>query len=314
MNMEQSIVNIEQDITGKAGKNSLILIINPVAGKKQALKFLPDIISTFTESGYVVSTYVTQKRGDAMRFARDHGDGFDLIVCSGGDGTFNETISGMAAAGLNKPLGYIPAGSTNDFAVCNNIPSDVLSAAKNAVCGGVKQLDIGRFNGNQYFSYVAAFGAFSWLSYTTSQNMKNVLGHSAYILDGIKDLSKLQSEYMTVIAGGREYEGDYIFGAVCNSTSVAGTITLPESVVKTDDGVFEVLLIHKPKTLQELQSVLMNLKNQDYSSPLIEFFQADVITAEAIRNVIWTLDGERGKTARSFRIENIPRFLMLAHG
>ena len=217
-----------------------LLIINPVSGKQMILKHLADITRTFMVGGYAPTLLVTGKRGDATEFAYKYGRDYDLVCCSGGDGTLNETITGLARADIHVPVGYIPCGSTNDFAASHNLATDIPTAALNIASAKKRRYDIGIF-GESYFTYVAAFGAFSWLSYTTDQKLKNQLGHTAYLIDGIKDVSKIKPIHMKITVDGELHEGDYIFGAVCNSLSVAGTIELPKSEVDTCDGVFEVL-------------------------------------------------------------------------
>lgn len=288
----------------------LMLIINPVSGRRTSLRFLPDIIGIFSANDYAVTVFPITKSGDAADFAMCYGNEFDLIVCIGGDGTLNEVISGIIRGDCRTPLGYIPSGSTNDFAACHGISSDMLEAAQNIVNGKPKSIDIGKF-GKQYFSYVAAFGAFSWLSYTTPQNLKNMLGHSAYLLDAVKDLPKIKAHHLKLDLGEFTCEGDYIFGAVCNSTSVAGTITLPKTVVDTGDGKFEILLIHEPRTIIDFQNILLGVFTQDYSSPFLDFFQAESLKISAPEDLDWSLDGERGKGAERHEIENLAGRLTL---
>ena len=288
----------------------LMLIINPVSGRRTSLRFLPDIIKIFSENDYAVTVFPTGKAGDAPEFAKLYGNEFDLIVCIGGDGTLNEVISGIVNGDCRTPLGYIPSGSTNDFAACHGISSDMLTAALNIVSGKPKLIDIGKI-GDQYFCYVAAFGAFSWLSYTTPQNLKNMLGHSAYLLDAVKDLPKIKAHHLKIDIGEFSCEGDYIFGAVCNSTSVAGTITLPKTVVDTGDGKFEVLLVHEPRTLIDFQSLLLGVFTQDYSSPFLDFFQTDSLKIFAPEDLDWSLDGERGKGSEFLNVENLTGRLTL---
>lgn len=287
-----------------------MLIINPVSGKKLALRHIPQMIRALMDGGYLVTTVVTAKRGDATEFAAEYGSRYDLVCCTGGDGTLNETLSGLAKSGTNVPLGYIPAGSTNDFAAAHKLSTDIFTAAQNIASGRITRYDIGQF-GNHYFSYVAAFGAFSWLSYTTDQNLKNVLGHTAYILDGIKDLSKIKPYHVKFTTDGIIHEGDYIFGAVCNSTSIAGTIELPSSLVDTCDGVFEVLLIKTPKTIIELDQIIRSLMNQDYGCPFIDLFQAKNIVAENPPGMNWSLDGECPGHYDTVNIKPVPGFLKL---
>ena len=287
-----------------------MLIINPVSGKKLALRHIPQIIRALMDGGYLVTTVVTAKRGDATEFAARYGRQYELICCTGGDGTLNETLTGIAGAGIDVPLGYIPCGSTNDFAASHKLSTDIVTAAENIASGRITRYDIGRF-GEQYFSYVAAFGAFSWLSYTTDQNLKNMLGHTAYILDGIKDLPKIKPYRVRLTADGISHEDSYIFGAICNSTSIAGTIELPESIVDTCVGVFEVLLIKNPKTLVELDQIVRCLVNQDYTCPYIDFFQARDICVESPPGMNWSLDGERSDHCEKAYIKPIPGFLRL---
>ena len=293
-----------------ADLKKVFVIINPNAGTRQARRFLPEIISVFNRAGYFCTVYITEKRGDAAAFAREHAGGADLVAACGGDGTLNEVITGLLLGGHKTPLGYIPCGSTNDFAVSRALSTDILTAARQAASGKQKQYDIGLF-GDQYFSYVAAFGAFSWLSYTTDQNLKNVLGHTAYILDGIKDLSRIKPLHVKMTVDGTVYEDDYLFGAVCNSTSIAGTLELPASLVNTCDGLFEVLLIKVPKTLLDLDLIIRGLLTQDYSSPFIVLTQGRVILAENPPDLVWALDGESSTPCEKVRITPVPSFLTL---
>ena len=287
-----------------------LLIINPVSGKKLVLKYIPHIIRRFMDGGYLVTSCVTARRGEAAELAASLGGDFDLVCCTGGDGTLNETLSGIASASIHVPIGYIPCGSTNDFASFHGLATDIDRAAENIVSGRRRLFDIGRFD-DAYFSYVAAFGAFSWLSYTTDQNLKNVLGHTAYILDGIKDVYKVRPIHMRINASGRIYEDDYVFGAVCNSSHIAGTIELPAKVVDPSDGVFEVLLIKMPKTIADLDMIIRSIVNQDYSCPLVEFFQASRLKIDNEPGLEWSLDGECLIPADSFEFSIMPGFLEL---
>lgn len=287
-----------------------MLIINPVSGKKLALRYIPQMIRALMDGGYLVTTVVTAKRGDATEFAANYGSRYALVCCTGGDGTLNETLTGLAKSGIDVPLGYIPCGSTNDFAASHGLSTDILTASANIASGRVTAYDIGRF-GDHYFSYVAAFGAFSWLSYTTDQNLKNVLGHTAYILDGIKDLPKIKPYHVKLTADGIVHEDNYIFGAICNSTSIAGTIELPASLVDTCDGVFEVLLVKNPKTILELDQIVRCLLTQDYTCPYLEFFPAKDIWVESPPGMNWSLDGECSGHYEKAQVKPIPAFLKL---
>ena len=289
----------------------LLLIVNPVSGKKLFLRYMPQVVRIFMDAGYLVTTMVTAAQGEATEYAARYGGDFDLVVCTGGDGTLNEVVTGLAREKLSVPVGYIPCGSTNDFAISRGLSSDVLTAAQAIARGRGIRYDLGRF-GEHYFTYVAAFGAFSWLSYTTDQNLKNVLGHTAYILDGIMDLPKVKPYHVRLTADGAVYEGDYLFGAVCNSTSIAGTLELPREKVDTCDGLFEVLLIHEPKTLLEFESILLAVAvNKDYQSPYVDFFRASNIVIENPPTLDWTVDGEFPGHYDRVEVSPLPGFLEL---
>ena len=289
----------------------MLLISNPVSGRRLSMYYINDITRTFLDAGWLVSFYPTGYSGEATEMVRLNGSCFDAISCIGGDGTLNEVISGELSAGLNIPIGYIPSGSTNDFANCHRIPSDMIAAARIAVGNRTEQVDIGLFNGRS-FAYVAAFGAYSWLSYTTPQNLKNLLGHSAYLLNVVPDLTKLKAECVRITADGKTFENEYIFGAVCNSTSVAGVLTIPEADVNTGDGKFEVILVRKPVDLPDFQELLRCIIMQEYSSsPLIDFTHASDIHVSCPGHLEWSLDGERGTPAPEIDIRVLPRRITL---
>ena len=203
----------------------LLFIMNPFAGQKRANKFLPDIISLYNRAGYDVTTYMTGGPGDATSVAARLAPDVDLIVCCGGDGTLNETISGVLHRGVDTPLGYIPAGSTNDFASTLKLSGNIMQAAQDILEGSPKSYDVGDFGG-RYFSYVASFGAFTRTSYTTPQSSKNALGHTAYLLEGIQEISQLRKEHIRMEMDGQVVEDDFLFGAISNSTSAGGILSL----------------------------------------------------------------------------------------
>ena len=276
----------------------MLLVMNPCSGKKKANRVLADIIGIFNRGGYDVTVYMTAARGDATRVVAERAEEFDLIVCAGGDGTFNEMVSGLLSAGHKTPVGYLPAGSTNDFANSLHLSKDLLKAAQDIVDGEPQNLDIGRFNG-RYFSYIASFGAFTRASYATSQSVKNVLGHLAYILSGIKEIPSIRSRRLRfTLEDGTVLEDDYIFGAISNSTSVAGVLTLSEELVDMNDGVFELLLVRKPHSLLELNDCVLALTTQDYHTPMLTFTSTHFVEIEAPEDMDWTLDGEQ-ETGRS---------------
>ena len=283
----------------------LLLILNPCSGKKKASHALADVVNVFNRGGYDVTVYITAARGDATKVVAQRAPEFDLVVCAGGDGTFNETISGLLAGGHDTPIGYLPAGSTNDFASSLHLSKNLVEAARDIVDGTPRRLDVGRFN-DRYFSYVASFGAFTRASYATSQNVKNALGHLAYLLSGIKELAYIRSRRLRfTLDDGRVLEDEYIFGAISNSTSVAGILTLSEDLVDMNDGVFELLLVRKPENLLELNDCVLALTTQDYHTPMLTFTSARSVEIEAPEDMDWTLDGEREPGRAHCRAENL---------
>ena len=283
----------------------LLLILNPCSGKKKASHALADVVNVFNRGGYDVTVYITAARGDATKVVAQRAPEFDLVVCAGGDGTFNETISGLLAGGHDTPIGYLPAGSTNDFASSLHLSKNLVEAARDIVEGTPRRLDVGRFN-DRYFSYVASFGAFTRASYATSQNVKNALGHLAYLLSGIKELAYIRSRRLRfTLDDGRVLEDEYIFGAISNSTSVAGILTLSEDLVDMNDGVFELLLVRKPENLLELNDCVLALTTQDYHTPMLTFTSTRSVEIEAPEDMDWTLDGEREPGRAHCRAENL---------
>ena len=271
----------------------LLLIINPCAGQKKAKKYLADIIDIFNRANYSVITHITSGSGDCENACIRYADEVQLVVCCGGDGTFNETVSGVLKSGKNIPVGYIPAGSTNDFATSLQLSSNILQAAKDIVSGQPKQIDIGLFS-DRYFSYVASFGVFTRTSYTTPQNLKNALGHAAYVLSSIQELSQLRTHTLRfALSDGSIIEGDFLFGAVSNSTSVGGVLTLSSDRVDMADGKLELLLIRAPKDLFELSECVRALQQKTYNCSMITFLSTDSLSVTAPEDLFWTIDGEQ---------------------
>ena len=283
----------------------LLLIINPCSGKKKACRALADIVNVFNRGGYDVTVYATAARGDATATVARRAEEFDLVVCAGGDGTFNETISGLLEGGHRTPLGYLPAGSTNDFANSLHLSKDLVQAARDIVEGKPRMLDVGRFN-DRYFSYVASFGAFTRTSYATSQSVKNALGHLAYILGGIKEIPSIRSRHLKFTLGdGVVLEDDYIFGAVSNSTSLAGILTLNPKLVDMSDGRFELLLVKAPNDLIDLAEIVYMLNSQNYESNKLVFINGSEFKIHADKDTSWSLDGEYQEGCEEIEIKNL---------
>ena len=281
----------------------LLFVVNGHSGKGQIKNKLLDIIDIMIKEGYHVQVHTTQEREDATKVVREQAKYYDLVVCSGGDGTLDEAVTGMMQSEVRTPLGYIPAGSTNDFANSLEIPKDMIQAAKTAVLGVPFSCDVGEFNGD-YFIYVAAFGIFTDVSYATSQELKNALGHVAYILEGAKRLHTIKSYHMRVEYDGNEIEGDFLLGMITNSTSVGGFKNMTGKDVKLDDGMFEVTLIHKPKNIIELNTIIASLTNLKDETDLIDSFRADSVKFYSEEEIPWTLDGEVGGDHKEVQIKD----------
>ncbi len=285
----------------------LLFIVNPRAGQQKAKRLLCDIIDIFNRAGYAVTVYITSRHGDGEEtILRQAGDA-DLVVCTGGDGTFNETLSGVLRSGRDLPIGYIPAGSTNDFAVGIDLSTDLLQAARDVVSGEIRLLDVGRFNG-RYFSYVASFGLFTKISYSTPQSVKNALGHAAYVLNGVQELSQIRSFPMRFeLPDGRVIADRFIFGAVSNSVSMGGILNLSGDRVDLADGKLELLLIREPADLWELRECFLSLQNQTYDHSLLTFLSTDRLRITAPKDADWSIDGERQPGAEEIEVECLHR-------
>lgn len=289
----------------------MLFVMNPYAGQRKANRYLTDILSIFNRGGYDVTVYMTEGPGDGVETVCRLAPEMDIVACCGGDGTFNETMSGVLQSGVDVPLGYIPAGSTNDFASSLRLPTNVLDAARAIVEGEPHPYDVGRF-GDRYFAYVASFGAFTKASYATPQNIKNALGHTAYILEGIQELSQIRKEHIRIeLEDGTVVEDDFIFGAISNSTSVGGLLTLDPKQVDMGDGLFELLLVRSPRDLAEISECIRALRTQKYNCRMITFLPARSVTVTASPEMNWTLDGEKEDGHAQVVVENLHHAIRL---
>ncbi len=284
------------------GKN-MLFVYNPRAGKAQIRSNLLDIIDIFVKADYEVTAYPTQKPGDAIKAVKNRREGYDIVVCSGGDGTLDEVVRGMMRCEEKLPIGYVPAGSTNDFANSLKIPRSMIKAADVVVNGKMFRCDVGAFNDDS-FIYVAAFGIFTDVAYETKQDLKNVLGHTAYLLEGMKRLSSIKSYHMKITCDDMELQEEYIYGMVTNSNSVAGFKGITGKDVELNDGMFEVTLIRKPAILKDMNDIVAALTDKRIDSDAIKVFKASKITIESEQEVAWTLDGEYGGSHNKVVIEN----------
>lgn len=281
----------------------MLLILNPCAGKRKASKRLSEILAIFNRAGYTVTVHVTAGPGDASKVIGQLGHQMDIVVCCGGDGTFNETINGLLRHDLQIPIGYIPCGSTNDFAASLKLPTDILDAARAIAEGTPLPYDVGLANG-RFFSYVASFGAFTRSSYATNQKLKNSLGFFAYLCSGVTDLFRIRSIPVQLEADGQAVEGAFLFGSISNSTRVGGIMKLDPHRVDMADGQLELMLIHKPKHVFQLLPCVWKLRKQRYDSPLVTFLSAKQLRVTCPTGTVWTLDGERYDAPETLEISN----------
>ncbi len=304
--MNKKIYGIEVSEKGKfeLEMKKLLFVFNPFSGKAQIKNHLLEIVDTMVKAEYNVTIYPTQCAGDAREKVKREAAEYDLVVCSGGDGTLDETVEGLLNCEKKVPLGYIPAGSTNDFATSLGISKDMVQAASMAVTGSPFACDVGKFN-DSYFVYVAAFGMFTEVSYKTSQEWKNVLGHAAYILEGIKSLHEIPSFLMQVEFNNYCIQGEFIYGMITNSTSVGGFKGMTGKDVELDDGIFEVTLIKKPRNPRDLNEMIASLVNLVDDTEMIYSFKTRNVKFTAKKEIPWTLDGEFGGNHIEVEIVNV---------
>ena len=281
----------------------MLFIYNPKAGKAQIRNKLADILDVFTKGGYEITVYPTQRSEDAMEKTEKRSKEYDIVVCSGGDGTLDEVVTGMIRSGFRTPIGYIPAGSTNDFGGSLGLPKNMVRAAENIVNGNDFACDVGSFN-EDVFVYIAAFGLFTDVSYETGQDMKNVLGHMAYLLEGMKKLRDIKSYHMKITTQDTVIEDDFLYGMITNSVSVGGFKGITGKYVDLSDGMFEVTLVKVPRSLDELNQTLAALAQRDIDTAQMYCFKTSWLKAETEEEVAWTLDGEFGGRHTETVIEN----------
>ncbi len=289
-------------------RKKLYFIYNPHSGREQIRTKLFHILQIFSDAGYEMTVYPTREKKDAVRQIELLSEDYDLVVCSGGDGTIDEVVQGMMRRERKIPIGYIPSGTVNDFARSLKIPRDMLKAAKIAVEGTDFPCDMGTFN-QEHFVYIAAFGIFTDVAYSTNQNIKNVLGHMAYLLEGVKRLASIPSYHVRIRSQELEAEGDFIFGMVTNSRSVGGFKSIIGRKVQFDDGVFEATFIKTPKNAAELQEILGAIILKEIDSKYMYSFRTAQLCVEADGMIPWTLDGEYGGVCSTAVIRNYQRAL-----
>lgn len=287
-------------------KKNVLVIYNPRAGKNGAAEMLSDIVHNLRKENCRVTVYPVMEEYGSEDIIMEENGNFDYIMCCGGDGTLNHTINGLMQLDEKPYLIYLPTGSTNDFAASLGISKNVDITCHAINSSAPFYYDIGKFN-SSYFNYVAAFGAFTEVSYSTPQTQKNYLGHAAYIIEGIKRLPIGKYHTLTATANGETYSGDFIYGSVSNSTSVGGMSLAVKDEILMNDGLFEVILIRAPKTVADTQSLLTALMVKDFDNPFIEYFKTDSIHFEFEKETSWTLDGEFGGNVTECDVSVIPK-------
>ena len=291
-------------------KKKLLFVYNPKAGKEKIRESLADVLDIFAEADYDMTVVPTRRRDEAREVVRDRKRDYDLVVCSGGDGTLDETVTGMIQSGFSTPVGYIPAGSTNDYGESLGLSRNMAEAARTAIAGRDYACDMGSFN-DDIFVYIAAFGLFTDVSYETDQAMKNVLGHMAYVLEGMKRLSNVRSYPLKITHDGEVIEDEFIFGMITNSRSVGGFKNITGKNVEMDDGLFEVTLIKMPTNPVELSAILNSLVNRDVDTDMMYCFRTSELTVESEEPLAWTLDGENGGAHEKALIKNLHKTVQI---
>ena len=285
----------------------LMLIINPAAGRGVYKVNLPDALQLLDRGGYRTTLYFTSGRGDATEFAAAHGSEYDTVACVGGDGTLSEVLAGLMR--LEKPplIGYIPMGTTNDVATTLDLPkNDPVGAAKRILEGTPHPFDVGGFGENEFFAYIAAFGAFTEVSYATPQNQKKALGHLAYVLQGMAQLPKIEAVNARVEYDGGVAEGRFLYGSLSNSTSVAGILRLKEEMVSLGDGQSELVLVREPAAIDGFGAILTSALTQSFDCPDLLILHTKKARFLFDKPVAWTRDGEDGGAHREIELRNYP--------
>ena len=289
-------------------RKKMLFVYNPRSGKGLIRGSLSAIVEIFTAGGYEVTVHPTSAEQDARKTVTERAKDFELIACCGGDGTLDEVVAGLMDSGEKRPVGYIPAGSTNDFGNSLGIPKQMEQAARLIVEGEVFPCDIGRFN-EEYFVYVAAFGAFTDVSYQTNQDMKNMLGHAAYLLEAMKRMGTWKSRWMYVESEEFCDEGEFVFGMITNSNSVGGFKGLPGHNVELNDGLFEVTLVRNPQNLIDWQEIITAVLTREETSGKVVRFKTNRLKILSKEPIAWTRDGENGGEHTEVELVNLQQVL-----
>lgn len=277
----------------KHNNERLLLVVNPVAGKGRGKSILFELVSRFTEYGYTVTVIPTCPDGKTEIAVREVAKDYDIIVAVGGDGTLNNVINGIIKSGSGTPLGYIPLGSTNDYASSLGLNRNIKDACDAIANGTPKEIDVGAY-GDDYFVYIACTGLFAETSYMTSQQLKNALGHNAYVIKGLMSLKDTRKLYYVIHADDERIEGDFLFVSFSNTLSAGGIIKFSDDIVKFDDGYFELSIVRAPKNIAETTALINGLMKSRFDADVFVQKRAKRLVIECETATGWSLDGENG--------------------
>jgi YegS/Rv2252/BmrU family lipid kinase len=283
----------------------LMLIVNPSAGRGGYRYYFGEAMKTLADGGFRTELFFTGGPEDATEFARAYAAEFDAVACIGGDGTLSEVIGGLMKIPNPPPIGYIPMGTTNDVASTIGLPkNDTIGAARRIVEGTPHPFDVGGFGKDRYFAYIAAFGAFTEVSYATPQDQKRALGHLAYVLQGAQQLGKIEKLPVRVEYDDGVFEGELVYGSMSNSTSVAGIVRLRDEMVSLGDGMSELVLVQDPGTIDAYGDMITAVLTRSFDSKYLKVIQTRHARFIFDRPVAWTRDGEDGGKHRELELCN----------
>jgi len=294
-----------------ADRKKALLIVNPFAGRMRSRNGLFDIVDLFSKNGYEITVHVTSKRGDAVEFLEKISCDYSVVMCCGGDGTLNEVVTGMMKLPAVMPIGYIPSGTANDLAASLGLSRNIKRSAHTVLSGRLCGHDIGNFNNDRYFTYIASFGAFTKVSYATKQPFKNAIGYLAYFFEGIRNVGEIRPYKVAVKSDELETEGEFLFGAVMNTTSAGGIFKLDKELVDFGDGKFEVLLIRNPRNAAELSDIVKSLAKRQFDNKYVTLFKTSNICFDSEKPVAWTIDGEFGGNNTHVEIKNLQQAVQI---
>ena len=290
---------------------STLFIVNPVSGRRKIKPLLYKVVDMLCQFGCKTTIFITTGPLEATRIVKEYSHDFERVICCGGDGTLNEIFTGLMEAKVRLPVGYIPSGTTNDFANTLKLPKSIAKATAVALEGQKNDIDLGYFGGSKYFSYVASFGAFTNASYKTPQWLKNYLGRPSYFLYGVSSIKDIRPYSASIVADGRQIEGEFIFGSVSNATFLGGFKPFPNEYVSLDDGMLELLLVRLPKSPKDMQGIVDSMIKRNYTDKQVILLKAKKLFFTFTESVAWTVDGEFAGEVAEVEIENLNKVVQI---